>query len=220
MRGSPSRRSQCPSLDPHWDNPDGVPIDAFVFGARRSDTIPLVVEATTWEEGVYKAATMGSETTAAATGTVGEVRRDPFAMLPFCGYHVGDYFAHWLTMGKAVREAAARSSASTGSARTPTASSSGRASARTCACWPGSSSAATARGGARETALGFEPDYRDLNWTGLDFAPERFAQVMRVDAARWARELASHDELFAKLGAKQPAALAAERAKLGPRLAG
>jgi len=208
---------QCPSLDPRWDSPDGVPIDAFVFGARRSDTIPLVVQAKTWEEGVYKAATMGSETTAAATGKVGEVRRDPFAMLPFCGYHVGDCFNHWLKIGKVV-------------AKPPRIFNVNwfRTDADGKFVWPGFGQnmrvlawiveRSHGRSGARETALGYEPDYSDLNWAGLDFAPEHFAQVMRVDVARWAHELAAHDELFAKLGSKQPAALAAERAKLGLRL--
>jgi phosphoenolpyruvate carboxykinase (GTP) len=208
---------QCPSLDPHWDSSDGVPIDAFVFGARRSDTVPLVVEALSWEEGVYKAATMGSETTAAATGKVGEVRRDPFAMLPFCGYHVGDYFAHWLQMGKAV-------------AKPPRIFSVNwfRTDENGKFAWPGFGQnmrvlawiveRCRGHGHAEQTALGLEPAYDDLTWAGLDFSPERFAQVMKVDRALWTRELAAHDQLFAKLGAKRPAALAAERERLGGRL--
>ena len=209
---------QCPSLDPDWDNPDGVPIDAFVFGARRSDTIPLVVEARTWEEGVYKAATMGSETTAAAAGKVGEVRRDPFAMLPFCGYHVGDYFAHWLRMGKAVRTPPRIFNVNW--FRTDR---SGKF------VWPGFGQnmrvlawiVDRCRGGGspRNTVVGFEPEYGDMNWAGLDFAPEKFAQVMDVDSAMWAHELVEHDALFAKLGAKRPPDLSAERERLAARLA-
>jgi phosphoenolpyruvate carboxykinase (GTP) len=208
---------QCPSLDPHWDSPDGVPISAFVFGARRSDTVPLVVEAASWQEGVYKAATMGSETTAAAAGKVGEVRRDPFAMLPFCGYHVGDYFAHWLAMGAAVPNPPKIFNVNW--FRTDAA---GRF------AWPGFGQnmrvlqwivdRCHARGHAVETPLGLEPAYGDLNWAGLEFPPERFAQVMHVDRSLWTRELAAHDELFAKLGAKRPPALAAERNRLAERL--
>jgi len=210
--------TQCPSLDEHWDDPSGVPIDAFIFGARRSDTVPLVVQARTWDEGVYKAATMGSETTAAATGAVGEVRRDPFAMLPFCGYHVGDYFAHWLEMGKKVQ-------------RPPQIFTVNwfRTDKDGKFVWPGFGQnmrvlawivdRCRGAGGFRETALGFEPDYLDLNWSGLDFPRDRFVNVMQIDAQSWGRELASHDALFAKLGAKRPSALAAERQKLAARLA-
>jgi phosphoenolpyruvate carboxykinase (GTP) len=160
---------------------------------------------------------MGSETTAAATGKVGEVRRDPFAMLPFCGYHIGDYFAHWLAMGKAIPKPPKIFNVNW--FRTDE---NGRF------AWPGFAQnmrvlqwiveRCRGRGHAIDTALGLEPDYGDLNWTGLEFSADRFSQVMRVDAAMWTRELGAHDELFAKLGTKRPAALAAERARLGSRL--
>ena len=209
---------QCPSLDPHWNSPDGVPIDAFIFGARRSDTVPLVVEASSWEDGVYKAATMGSETTAAATGKVGEVRRDPFAMLPFCGYHVGDYFAHWLKMGKVIDHPPKIFNVNWF-----------RTDANGKFAWPGFSDnvrvlqwivdRCRGRGHAVQTALGLEPAYEDLDWSGIDYPKERFTQVMAADKAKWGVELVSHDELFAKLAAKKPPELAAERERLGQRLA-
>ncbi|MEO8739436.1 MAG: phosphoenolpyruvate carboxykinase (GTP) [Casimicrobiaceae bacterium] len=209
--------TRCPSLDPQWDDPAGVPISAFIFGARRSDTVPLVVEATTWEDGVYKAATMGSETTAAATGAVGEVRRDPFAMLPFCGYHIGDYFAHWLAMGTKVAHPPRIFNVNWF-----------RTDANGKFVWPGFGQnmrvlkwiveRCLGRSHARAAPLGLQPDYADLEWRGLEFSPERFSQVMALDHARWEEELEAHDKLFAKLGAKQPAALAALRLALQGRL--
>jgi phosphoenolpyruvate carboxykinase (GTP) len=210
---------QCPSLDPHWDDPAGVPISAFVFGARRSDTVPLVSEAHTWEEGVYKAATMGSETTAAATGAVGEVRRDPFAMLPFCGYHVGDYFKHWLAMGEAVAHPPRIFSVNWF-----------RKDAGGKFAWPGFGEnmrvlrwiveRCAGRAHARESAVGLVPDYQDVDWSNASFDRARFDEVMRIDRGQWERELAAHDALFAKLGPKRPPALVRERERLAAHLAG
>jgi phosphoenolpyruvate carboxykinase (GTP) len=204
---------QCPSIDKDWEDPDGVTIDAFMFGGRRSDTAPLVVEARSWEEGVYKAATMGSEMTAAAAGTLGEVRRDPFAMLPFCGYHVGDYIRHWLEIGKSVPNPPKIFAVNWF-----------RKDADGNFVWPGFGEnmrvlrwiveRCEGRGKAIETPLGLAPDYASLEWTGLEFTAERFATVTRIDTREWQRELASHDELLARLGARKPDALIGERARL------
>ena len=209
--------AQCPSIDPQWEDPKGVTIDAFVFGGRRSDTAPLIVEARSWEEGIYKAATMGSEMTAAAAGTIGEVRRDPFAMLPFCGYHVADYFRHWLAIGRRA-------------ARPPRIftvnwfrkDDDGRF------VWPGFGEnmrvlqwiVGRCKGTANavETPLGFAPAYDDVDWSGLEFGPDRFEAVSSVDRDEWARELASHDDFFSRVGADRPTELISERHALASRL--
>ena len=212
-----------PALDPAWDSPEGVPIDAFIFGGRRSTTVPLVTEARDWTEGVYMAATMGSETTAAATGVQGVVRRDPFAMLPFMGYNMSEYFRHWLDLGATL---AARG------AVLPKIFCVNwfRKGADGKFVWPGYGEnmrvlewivhRIEGRAEGALTAFGTTPRYDDLDWSGLAFDRASYERVTDLDAASWAGELELHDALFRQLAYRLPDELPAVRQRIAARLAG
>ncbi|MBU3562821.1 MULTISPECIES: phosphoenolpyruvate carboxykinase (GTP) [unclassified Polynucleobacter] len=210
-----------PAVDSKWDDPEGVPIDAFLFGGRRSTTVPLVSEARDWVEGVYMAATMGSETTAAITGQVGVVRRDPFAMIAFAGYNMSDYFQHWLNIGKKLEAEGAVlpkiycvnwfRKGDDGKFVWP-----GYGENMRVLAWILGRAEGTAKG--VETVFGISPEHGDINWKGLDFSLEKFEKVITAKVDDWKNELKLHTELFEHLGDRLPKELAEMRTKIEKRL--
>jgi phosphoenolpyruvate carboxykinase (GTP) len=204
-----SPASQCPSTDPAWDKPEGVPLDALLFGGRMSSTMPLVFQGLDWDHGVYLAATIGSEATAAADNQEA-IRRDPMAMLPFCGYNMGDYWSHWFNMADNVSNLPQVFRVNWF-----------RKDSNGKFLWPGFGQnmrvlkwiAERAQNSvdAVETPIGYVPNYEDLSWNGLDFSAEQFATLMNIDADEWTAECASQQRYFQQFGDKTPAKIEAQR---------
>ena len=209
--------ANCPVIDPDWEKPEGVRVHAMVFGGRRMSDVPLVSQAFNWGHGVYLGATTGSEMTAAAEGTLGKVRRDPMAMLPFCGYHMGDYFRHWIKMQRNLAE-------------TPRIFNVNwfRKDEDGKFLWPGFSDnmrplrwiveRATGRAGAKETPIGWMPRYDDIDWRGLEMSEEDFDKLMEIDRERLRMQTLTHEELFLKLHEHLPKEMIFQREMLVSRL--
>ncbi|HEV2461015.1 MAG TPA: phosphoenolpyruvate carboxykinase (GTP), partial [Ktedonobacterales bacterium] len=209
--------SQCPSISPHWEDAQGVPISAFIFGGRRARVAPLVYQAFDWPHGVFVGAGMGSETTAAATGAVGVTRRDPMAMLPFCGYNMGDYWGHWLEMGTRIPRPPAIFHVNWF-----------RKDADGKFLWPGFGQNVRVlqwvverirgQAQARVTPVGYVPTAGVLNLDGLDLSHEKVEALLRVDGADWEREWADQGTFFQRFGSHLPDAIRAQHDALKARL--
>ena len=209
--------SQCPTIDPDWENPNGVPISAFIFGGRRMSDIPLVYQSFNWNHGVYLGATLASETTAAAEGVLGNLRRDPMAMLPFCGYNMGDYFKHWIQMGKKLKSKPRIFHVNWF-----------RKDEEGKFLWPGFSDnmrvlrwiveRSSGQGRAHEGRLGWVPYQEDLDWSGLEFSKEEWTQLMKIEPEKLRMQTLRHEELFLQLAESLPKEMLFERELLVSRL--
>jgi phosphoenolpyruvate carboxykinase (GTP) len=209
---------QCPSISPEFENPDGVPVSAILFGGRRANVVPLAFQSRSWQHGVYLGASLTSETTAAITGKVGVVRRDPMAMLAFCGYNMGDYFGHWLEVGRKLK-------VPPGIFRTNWF----RADENGKFLWPGFGEnlrvlrwvleRCEGRGEAVETAIGYTPTPRSLEADGLDASEAALEKLLQVNPAEWVEIAQSQAAWFASFGLRLPAAIEGERLELERRIA-